>query len=92
MIKRYKESSFKETELNEEENTSGFELQKQKNLKWDSKHSKTRQKKNRNRDIKTERDFWWKLIVKNVEALMLTMCITMTTQEATAFHVAQPYL
>ena len=92
MIKPYKELSFKETKLNEEENTSGFELQKQKNLKWASKHSKTRIKKNRNRDIKTERDYWWKLIVKNVEALMLTMSITMTTQEATAFHVAQLYL
>ena len=58
MIKPYKELSFKETELNEEESTSGFELQKQKNLKWASKHSKTRIKKNLNRDIKTERDYW----------------------------------
>ena len=58
MTKLSKVSSYKEIESSEEESTSGLELQKQKNLKWDSKHSKTRKKRNNNRDMKEERDFW----------------------------------
>lgn len=57
MTKLSKVSSYNEIESNEEESISGSELQKQKNLKWDSKHSKTRKKRNYNRDLKEERDF-----------------------------------